>query len=55
MPAHLRVSLSDRSGSLAALAGALAAAGANVLSVTVIEREQGRAIDDLLLDWPYTR
>jgi hypothetical protein len=55
MPAHLRVSLTDRSGALAALAGALAAAGANVLAVTVVERDQGRAVDDLLLDWPYER
>ncbi|MBV9293777.1 MAG: ACT domain-containing protein [Frankiales bacterium] len=55
MPAHLRVSLADRPGALAALARALAGAGANVLSVTVTEREQGRAVDDLLLDWPYER
>ncbi|MDQ1704296.1 MAG: hypothetical protein QOF18_662 [Frankiaceae bacterium] len=55
MAAHLRVSLTDRPGALAGLARALAAAGANVLSLTVVEREQGRAVDDLLLDWPYAR
>jgi hypothetical protein len=55
MPAHLRVSVPDRPGSLAALTTALAAAGANVLSVSVVERESGRAVDDLLLDWPYGR
>jgi hypothetical protein len=55
MPAHLRVSLPDRPGALASLARALADAGANVLSVTVIEREQGRAVDDLVLGWPYER
>jgi hypothetical protein len=55
MPAHLRVSVPDRPGSLAALTTALAGAGANVLSVTVVERESGRAVDDLLLDWPYGR
>ena len=55
MPAHLRVSVPDRPGSLAALTAALATAGANVLSVTVVERESGRAVDDLLLDWPYGR
>lgn len=55
MPAHLRVSLTDRPGALASLTRALAAAGANVLSLTVVEREQGRAVDDLLLDWPYAR
>lgn len=55
MPAHLRVSVPDRPGSLAALTTALASAGANVLSVSVVEREAGRAVDDLLLDWPYGR
>jgi len=55
MPAHLRVSLADRPGALAALTRALAAAGANVLSVTVLQREAGRAVDDLLLDWPFAR
>src|SRR4051812_33171722 len=55
MPAHLRVSVADRPGSLAALAAALSRAGANVLSVTVLERDQGRAVDDLLLEWPYGR
>src|SRR2546421_630828 len=48
MPAHLRVSVADRPGSLAALAAALSRAGANVLSVTVLERDQGRAVDDLI-------
>lgn len=55
MPAHLRVSVADRPGSLAALAAALSRAGANVLSVTVVEREQGRAVDDLVLEWPFGR
>src|SRR5690348_9249212 len=55
MPAHLRVSLADRPGALAALTRALAAAGANVLSVTVLQREAGRAVDDLLLEWPFER
>ena len=55
MPAHLRVSVPDRPGSLAALTTALAAAGANVQSVAVVDREAGRAVDDLLLDWPYSR
>jgi hypothetical protein len=55
MPAHLRVSLADRPGALASLTRALAAAGANVLSVTVLQRESGRAVDDLLLEWPFAR
>jgi hypothetical protein len=55
VPAHLRVSVPDRPGSLATLTTALATAGANVQSVTVVDREAGRAVDDLLLDWPYGR
>src|SRR5437764_3207737 len=55
MPAHLRVSVADRPGSLATLTRALAAAGANVLSVRVLQRESGRAVDDLILEWPFAR
>src|SRR3954452_24869090 len=55
MPAHLRVSVPDRPGSLAALTTALASVGANVLAVTVIDHDNGRAVDDLILDWPYER
>lgn len=55
MPAHLRISLADRPGALATLTRALAAAGANVLSVAVLQREAGRAVDDLILDWPFPR
>lgn len=55
MPTHLRVSLPDRPGSLAALTAALAGVGANVLSVSVGDRQGGRAVDDLLLDWPHSR
>src|SRR3954470_4102074 len=51
MPVHLRVDLPDRPGVLARLADALAAAGADVLSVAVTERLPGRAIDDFLLEW----
>jgi hypothetical protein len=40
---------------LAALSRALADAGVNVSSVVVIDREQGRAVDDLLLEWPFER
>lgn len=55
MPAHLRVSLSDRPGALATLTRALAAVGANVISLSVVQRESGRAIDDVVLDWPSER
>jgi len=55
MPAHVRVSLPDRPGSLAAVTAALAGVGTNVLSVSVADRQGGRAVDDLLLDWPHSR
>jgi hypothetical protein len=55
VPAHLRVSVPDRPGALASLTRALAAAGANVISVHVVQREAGRAVDDLLLEWPFER
>src|SRR5881275_2360238 len=55
MPAHLRVSLPDRPGALAALTAALAGVGTNVLSVSVGDRQGGRVVDDLLLDWPHSR
>ena len=47
MPAHLRVSVPDRAGSLAALTTALASAGANVVSVTVYMKDlhEFRAMD----------
>jgi len=55
MPVHLRVDLPDRPGVLARLADGLARAGADVLSVSVVERSPGRAVDDFLLDWAPSR
>lgn len=43
----LRVSLPDRPGSLHALTGACRAAGADIVSLDVIERSSGFAVDDL--------
>lgn len=43
----LRVSLPDRPGSLHALTGACVAAGADIISLDVIERTGGVAVDDL--------
>ncbi len=48
----LRVSLLDRPGSLGALAVALGAVGADILSLDVVERSAGHAIDDLVVDLP---
>ncbi len=48
----LRLVLPDRPGALGAVASALGAAGADILSVDVIERSQGYAVDDLVLELP---
>ncbi|NRQ37048.1 ACT domain-containing protein [Nonomuraea sp. NN258] len=49
---RLRVSLPDRPGGLGQVAKALGALGADILQVTVLERETGRAVDDFTVSWP---
>lgn len=51
----LRVVLPDRPGTLGALASALGAEGADILSVDVVERSDGAAVDDLVVDMPASR
>ncbi len=48
----LRVQLEDRPGSLGSLAVALGSVGADILSLDVVERGPGNAIDDLVVDLP---
>ena len=48
----LRVQLDDRPGSLGSLAVALGSVGADILSLDVVERASGYAIDDLVVDLP---
>ncbi len=48
----LRVQLVDRPGSLGSLAVALGSVGADILSLDVVERMSGSAIDDLVVDLP---
>lgn len=48
----LRVQLPDRPGSLGALALALGSVGADILSLDVVERGAGFAIDDLVVEFP---
>ena len=53
MPSFLlRVQLDDRPGSLGSLAVALGSVGADILSLDVVERASGYAIDDLVVDLP---
>jgi hypothetical protein len=48
----LRVQLEDRPGSLGSLAVALGSVGADILSLDVVERWSGYAVDDLVVDLP---
>lgn len=48
----LRVQLDDRPGSLGSLAIALGAVGADILSLDVVDRGPGYAVDDLVVELP---
>jgi hypothetical protein len=48
----LRLVLPDRPGALGAVATALGSAGADILSVDVIERAPGSAVDDFVVELP---
>jgi hypothetical protein len=48
----LRIALVDRPGSLGSLAVALGSVGADILSLDVVERSSGLAIDDLVIELP---
>ncbi len=51
----LRVQLPDRPGALGALATAIGTTGADILSVDIVERGGGVAIDDLVVELPSGR
>jgi len=51
----IRVQLPDRPGALGALATAIGATGADILSVDVVERGSGIAVDDLVVELPSGR
>ncbi|HEU5269429.1 MAG TPA: ACT domain-containing protein [Jatrophihabitans sp.] len=51
----LRVVLPDRPGALGAVASALGHAGADILSVDIVERSAGQATDDLVVELPPDR
>ncbi|MPZ72308.1 MAG: ACT domain-containing protein [Nitriliruptorales bacterium] len=46
---HLRLSVPDRPGTLAAVAGAIGRAGGDIAAVGVVETEDGQALDDIEL------
>lgn len=48
----LRVVLPDKPGSLGAVASALGHVGADILSVDIVERSPGYAVDDLVIELP---
>lgn len=49
---RLRIALPDRPGALGQVTGALGAAGADITQVTVLDRGEGRALDDFTVYWP---
>ena len=49
----LRVAVPDRPGSLGALATALGEVGADIVSLDVVERHDGLAVDDVLVELPH--
>ncbi len=55
MLTHVRISVPDRPGMLAQVTAALADVGADIKSIAVLERETGRAVDDIYLSWPDNR
>lgn len=52
MMLRIRVRLPDRPGSLGQVARTLGAAGADVVQMAVLERGNGRALDDFTVVWP---
>ncbi|MFV2215774.1 ACT domain-containing protein [Actinomadura sp. LOL_016] len=49
---RIRVRLPDRPGTLGKVARTLGAAGADVAQMAVLERDNGRALDDFTVEWP---
>ncbi|WP_067457606.1 amino acid-binding protein [Actinomadura macra] len=49
---RIRIRLPDRPGSLGQVARTLGAAGADVAQMAVLERDNGRALDDFTVSWP---
>ncbi|GAA2417093.1 amino acid-binding protein [Actinomadura vinacea] len=49
---RIRIRLPDRPGSLGKVARILGAAGADVAQMAVLERDNGRALDDFTVVWP---
>jgi hypothetical protein len=54
MMLRLRVSFPDRPGALGQVARVLGTLGVDILQVTVLGRETGRAMDDFTVSWPGT-
>lgn len=48
----LRISIPDRPGTLGALATAMGEGGANILTLDVVERDNGYAVDDISVEAP---
>lgn len=51
----LRVVVPDRPGMLGALAAAIGASGADIISLDVVQRAEGQAVDDIVVELPPDR
>ncbi|WP_113699371.1 amino acid-binding protein [Nonomuraea lactucae] len=49
---RVRITLPDRPGALAQVTKVLGVAGADITQVTVLDRGEGRAVDDITVFWP---
>ena len=52
MLVRVRLTLPDRPGALGQVTRALGEAGADITQITVLDRGDGRAVDDLTVFWP---
>ena len=50
----LRVWLPDRPGALGSVASRVGAVGGDVIGIDILEREEGRAVDELVVELPTT-
>ena len=48
----IRIWLADRPGALGAVASRIGAVGGDLIAIDVLERGEGRAIDELTIDLP---
>jgi ACT domain-containing protein len=48
----VRIKLPDRPGALGLVASRIGAVGGDIISIDILEREQGRAVDEFVVELP---